>query len=493
MAFRAGIECKACVFRQFVSRLTLWACPLNTESFMNRESLSPAARRALAGLALSMLLPSLDTSIANVGLPTLATAFAATFAQAQWIVLAYLLAITTLIVSVGRLGDLLGRRCLLLTGIGIFSVASLLCGLAPDLWWLIGARAVQGLGAAIMLALTMALVNDVVPKTRVGSAMGLLGTMSAVGTTLGPSLGGLLIAHVGWPSIFLLNVPLGVLNGWLVYRYLPVDRPLNQPVAFDPLGTLLLAATLAAYALAMTLRLFSGQLLLVSLLGAVCFVQAERRARSPLIRLALFADSGVGRGVALTFLVTTVMMTTLIVGPFYLGRGLGLSSTSVGLALSVGPLMAALAGVPSGGLVDRFGDRRVVFGALLMMTSACALLALLPMGFGLAGYLSSIVMLTTGYALFQAGNNTGLMTGVSAQQRGVVSALLGLARNLGLVTGVAAMGAVFTLATGEPTEASATVVGSGLHVTFGVATALLFAALVLRQASVKKRERACSR
>ena len=155
-----------------------------------------------------MLMPSLDTSIANAGLPTLAQAFTASFQAVQWIVLAYLLAITTLIVSVGRLGDIVGRRPLFLAGIGLFSVASLLCGVAPTLWLLIAARAAQGLGAAIMMALAVALVGETVPKAKTGSAMGLLGTMSAIGTTLGPSLGGVLIAGLGWRTIFLVNVPL---------------------------------------------------------------------------------------------------------------------------------------------------------------------------------------------------------------------------------------------------------------------------------------------
>ncbi len=186
---------------------------------------SGSVRWALASLSLSMLMPSLDTSIANAGLPTLAEAFDASFQEVQWIVLAYLLAITTLIVSVGRLGDLVGRRRLLLAGIGIFfTLSSLACGVAPSLWWLIGARAVQGLGAAIMLALTVAFVSETVPKAQTGSAMGLLGTMSAIGTTLGPSLGGMLISGFDWQAIFfLINVPLGILNIWLAYRYLPAD------------------------------------------------------------------------------------------------------------------------------------------------------------------------------------------------------------------------------------------------------------------------------
>ncbi|MHB2242905.1 MFS transporter [Pseudomonas monsensis] len=452
---------------------------------MPREPLNPTARWALTSLALSMLMPSLDTSIANAGLPTLAAAFDATFQQVQWIVLAYLLAVTTLIVSVGRLGDGVGRRRLLLVGIGLFTAASLACALAPGWIWLIGARAVQGVGAAIMFALTVALVADAVPKARAGSAMGLLATMSATGTSLGPSLGGLLMEHVGWPSIFLLNVPLGLLNAWLVYRYLPADRTVRTPVTFDYVGSGVLVLTLAAYALAMTLEGFTLGLLVVSLCGAGLFIVVEKQARAPLIRLSLFADPRLSSSLALTLLVTTVMMTTLVVGPFYLSRGLGLSSAMVGLALSVGPLLAAFGGVAAGRLVDRFGARRMVPGALLGLAGGCALLALLPTHLGLPGYLLPMTLVAGSYALFQAANNTGLMAGVSQDQRGVVSALLGLARNLGLITGAAVMGAVFALATGGPTQAPAEIIGRGLHITFAVATALMLMALILSRAKLK--------
>src|SRR6476661_9933789 len=205
-------------------------------------------RGALAALSVSMLMPSLDTSIANTALPALATALNASFQQVQCIVLAYLLAITTLIVSAGRLGDLTGRRRLLLAGISLFTLASVLCGVAPTLWLLIAARAVQGLGAAIMMALTMAFVGETVPKAKTGNAMGLLGTMSAIGTALGPSLGGVLIAGLGWRAIFLVNVPLGVLTFFLAQRSLPVARrrPKTDRASFDTMGTLLLALTLAA-------------------------------------------------------------------------------------------------------------------------------------------------------------------------------------------------------------------------------------------------------
>lgn len=199
-----------------------------------------------------------------VALPTLAEAFGASFQQAQWVVLAYLLATTALIVSAGRLGDIVGRRRLLMVGIGLFTVGSALCAAAPGLGWLI-------------------------------AAMGLLGTMSAVGTALGPSLGG---------GLALV----------LARRCLPTDRQTLKAdqAHFDHLGTLLLALTLAAYALAMT----------------------------------------VGRG---------------RFGPFYLAHALGLGTALVGVILSVGPVVAAFTGVPAGRAVDRFGPHRTSAGGLIGM------------------------------------------------------------------------------------------------------------------------------
>jgi EmrB/QacA subfamily drug resistance transporter len=328
-----------------------------------------------------VLLSSLGTSIANVALPTLAQAFDASFQEVQWIVLAYLLAITTLIVSVGRLGDATGRRRLLLAGIGLFTVASVLCGLAPTLWLLIAARAMQGLGAATMMALAMAFVGETVPKARMGSAMGLLGATSAIGTALGPSLGGILIAGVSWRAIFLVNVPLAVLAFLLSHRYLPLDRrgQSGDRRGFDAAGTLLLALTLAAYALAMTIGRGSFgplnvALLLAAVVGVGLFLLAETRAASPLIRLATFRDPVLRASLAMSALVSTVMMATLVVGPFYLSRALGLDAAMVGLVLSVGPLVTALTGVPAGRVADRLGTRRLTIVGLVGMAGGSLVL-----------------------------------------------------------------------------------------------------------------------
>jgi EmrB/QacA subfamily drug resistance transporter len=450
---------------------------------------------ALASLSLSMLLSSLGTSIANVGLPTLAQAFDASFQQVQWVVLAYLLAITSVIVSVGRLGDLLGRRRLLLAGIALFTLASALCGAATSLWLLIAARAAQGLGAAVMMALTMAFVGETVPKEKTGSAMGLLGTMSAIGTALGPSLGGLLIAGAGWRTLFLINLPLGLLTLLLAWRFRPADGQPSTPgrARFDAMGTLLLALTLAAYALAMTLGRGSFgplnlALLLAAALGAGLFVFAQRRSASPLIRLALFRDPVLGAGFAMSTLVTTVVMATLVVGPFYLSGALALDAASVGFVMACGPVVAALTGAPAGRLVDRLGAHRMTVAGLAAMAAGAAVLPTLATHFGVPGYIAPLVVITAGYALFQAANNTAVMTTVRPEQRGVVSGLLNLSRNLGLVTGASVMGSVFAFGAGasDIMAAPPQALAAGMRLTFAVAAALIAAALAVALASRRR-------
>jgi MFS family permease len=435
-----------------------------------------------------MLLSSLGTSIANVGLPTIARAFDASFQAVQWVVIAYLLAVTTLIVGAGRLGDLIGRRRLLVAGIALFTAASVACALAASLTQLVAARAVQGMGAAVMLSLTLAFVGDTVPKDRIGRAMGLLGTMSATGTALGPSLGGLLIAGFGWRALFVLNVPLGLAALALALRYLPSESrdAATARAGFDLTGTLLLALTLAAYALAVTLGRGSLGRLNLALLGAAVvglglFLFAESRVTAPLIQLAAFRDRTLRASLAMSVLVSTVMMSTLVVGPFYLSGALGLSATLTGFVLAVGPIVTALSGVPAGRMTDRFGAPVVTRVGLAGIATGSALLALLPAALGSAGYVGAIAVMTSGYGLFQTANNTAVMSGSRASDRGVMSGLLNLARNLGLVTGASAMAALFALASSHAAASIArpAAVAAGMHVTFAVAALLIVGALAL--------------
>ena len=375
-----------------------------------------STRGALFSLSLSMLLASLGTSIANVGLPSLVLAFDASFQAVQWVVLAYLLAITAVIVNAGRLGDRLGRRRLLLAGLLLFALACGLCAMAPSLYWLIAARVLQGLGAAIMMAMTLGMVGDTVSKERTGRVMGLLGTLSAVGTAMGPSVGGVLLSLWSWRALFLLGAPLGLLAAALAYRYLP-DEP-----------------------------------------GA--------RAATPF--WSALASPGLRAGLGMSALVSAVMMATFVVGPFYLSRGLGLAPAWMGLVMAVGPCVAAVTGVPAGHLTDRFGSPRMTALGLAIMAVGALSLALAG---GLLAYLGALVLLTSGYSLFQAANNTAVMRDVEGPRRGTVSGLLNLSRNVGLIFGASALGAVFAWATPDVIRATPQSVAFGLQTTFAVAVA----------------------
>jgi MFS family permease len=237
----------------------------------------------------------------------------------------------------------------------------------------------------------------------------------------------------------------------------------------DAPGTLLLALTLAAYALAMTVGSGFGPLnlglLAAAVIGAGLFTFAEARSEAPLIRPAMFREPGLTASLAASALVATVMMATLVVGPFHLSAALGLDSARVGLVMSAGPLAAALTAAPAGGLADRIGARPAALIGLAGMAGGCILLSLIPAAFGIAGYAAPMVVLTAGYALFQTANNSEAMAQVEPERRGLVSGLLNLSRNLGLVTGASLMGAVF--------------VAGGLRATFAVAAALVLAALAI--------------
>lgn len=441
----------------------------------------------LAALSLAILLPSLGTSIANVALPEMVTAFGASPPEVQWVVIAYLLTLTAFIVGAGRLGDLLGRRRVLVAGIALFTAASAVAVVTQSLWALVALRGSQGLAAAAMVSLSMALVGDMVPKERTGRAMGLLGTVSAVGTALGPTLGGALVAGFGWPAVFAALAAASLFTLAFCLAVLPAETAARKPVRFDLTGTAALSLTLAAYALTLTLDApgtITAGLTATALAGLLAFLWIEARTTAPLVDLSLLKTAALARGLPALGLISTVVMATLVVGPFYLSQVLGLSPTATGLTMSVGPGIAALCGRPAGVLIDRHGAGRIARLGLVAVLVGSGLMTVLPAGLGLVGYLASLVLITAGYALFQTANNTTVMQAAPAERRGVTSALLGLARNLGLISGASGMAAVFSHSRDLVGAADGQ---AGLMATFAVATLLAAIALALLRPSATVR------
>ncbi|MEQ9878533.1 MFS transporter [Pectobacterium aroidearum] len=376
-------------------------------------------------LALAILSASLGTSIANIALPTLTAVFSAPFAQVQAVVIAYLAAMALSVVIAGRLGDRYGLKPVFIAGLGLFAIASLLCAVAPQLWSLIGARALQGIGAAFLMTLGMALLRQTAGENHVGRAMGILGTVSALGTALGPSVGGFLLTTAGWRSLFWVQIPLVTIVLFLAFALLP-DTPVKE--------------------------------------------KAQNSGISPTTILP---------NLIVNAAVSSVMMTTLVVGPYYLGSGLGLKDTLVGLVMAIGPAIAIFCGIPSGRLVDNWGFGRALTAGITLVVAGTFMLAILPNLFGVTGYILAIIILTPGYQLFLAANNTATLAKVPGNQRGTVSGLLNLSRNIGLIAGASLMGQAFALGVGTEdfTHAAPASLANGMQLTFFLAGGIIVVAI----------------
>lgn len=404
--------------------------------------LSRPSQGRLIVLGGAVLLPSMAASASNVALPVLARTLSISFDDAQWTVSAYLAAITASIVLMGGAGDRFGRRWVLVAGCGMFAVGAVLCGLAPALEMLVTGRVFQGIGAAAMMALALSFVRDVVGAGRAGTAMGFLGTSSAVGTALGPMVGGMMISAFGWPSLFLLQ-------------------------AFPALALMV----------ALRLCLPTGKVL-----RHVADATSGRSGSHPRLWGRLAAST----------LVAAILMSTLVVGPFYLSIGAGLTPVWVGAVMSIGPLVAAVAGFPAGRLVDRVGSSRTGLAGLAAVSAGTMILAVLPSGLGVIAYGGGLAVLTAGYALFQAANNTAVLFCADDRRLGMISGMLNLARNLGLLAGASILGAVFAAMAPDMARASPETVAEGVRRVFQIAFALaaLAAFAVVAVVAVERWKRA---
>lgn len=437
------------------------------------------------GLSLSVLVASLATSMINVALPSFTLAFHSSMQDVQWIVISYLLVITSLIVSVGRLGDSLGNKRLLLIGILIFTISSLASAMATSLMFLILTRAFQGLGAAIMLALSMALMSKSQAKT--GKAMGLWGSVSAIGTALGPALGGISLSLFNWQSLFLISIPFAITAFLLVYLFLPSDSlsptsetQAKKKIRFDLAGNLVLAVSLSAFALSMTLNsdqtsLLNGGLFGFSALGTWLFFKLEKRQESkhitPLIPVHMMNNKTFKLSFINCAISASVVMSCLVIGPYYLSITLALNTYQVGLVMSTGPLVVALSGLPAGKLTDKIGAEKMLLAGLFLMTIGCVFMSFNDQYSGALGYVLALVTITLGFSCFQTANSTDVMSKAEIQNKGVTSALLNLARNLGFITGATLMSSIFFYFIDAKTLALAT----PEHLTFALKQTFLIA------------------
>jgi EmrB/QacA subfamily drug resistance transporter len=380
-------------------------------------------------------------------------AFSTTFSTVQWVVLAYLLIATALVMAAAWLGDLYGKRRAYVFGVAVFTFGSMLCGLSPSIGWLIACRALQGLGAVFVSALGAAIVGEMFPPRERGRAMGMIGSAVLLGVALGPSVGGIIIELAGWRWMFLVNIPIGIATMLVIYRFVPAIAPRPATSGFDWTGTLLAAAMLSSLALGLTWgqRDGFGTPLVVGLLAVfgislVAFLLVESRAPAPLLDLRLLRNRPFAVGLLMSNLMFLVLGGTGFLLPFFLEVVAHYPTTKVGLLLAISPVVGGVVAPLGGTLADRLGARWVALTGLALITCGCLLFVTVDDQITVWGYALRVAPIGIGMGVFNAANNSGVLNAVSREQLGIASALLSLMRTLGQTTGVPLIAAAFSLA-----------------------------------------------
>lgn len=412
---------------------------------------NPAATEGGAGkwvilftLAVMSFMSTLDSSIINVALPAMQRELGASASQIQLVSSAYLVSLCVTVLVFGRLGDLYGKVRFFQLGVALFTLGSLLCGLATTLPVLVCARALQAVGGASALATNMGVVTEVFPTSERGRALGVVSTFVSLGLMCGPVLGGVLVASFPWEVIFLINVPIGVAVFLVGMRVLPDDAPaaeLRAGQSFDVAGAVLLApGILGLYcALSMAGTAPAGLVALAACVGLAflaAFVAVERRASCPLVRLSLFRNSVFTTNLVTMLLAFCAVGATEFMIPFFLQDACGYPSDVAGVLLTAIPLAMAVLGPVSGAISDRMGSTRPCLAGLVVYAVGIAAVGMLPADAGAVRIYLTIAFMSIGTGLFQSPNNSLVMGAVEQGDLGFAGSMVSLVRNMGMSVGV---------------------------------------------------------
>lgn len=461
-----------------------------------RSGEQPIGRRwyIFAALGSGIFLASLNGSIVGVVLPTLMFDLDTDFALVQWVVLSYSLTQTTIILGVGRLGDIMGKKPIFLSGTVVFVIGSILCGLAPNIEFLLLFRVLQAIGGALATALSMGIITETFPASERGKALGLFSMTVSIGGIVGPLLGGILLDILSWRWIFFVGLPFSCASFILTWRYMPSTRPPGGQ-QFDWGGAIAFFIGLLTLMLFLTLGERNGyqdpailSLLAVAILALVVFIRTENRVEQPLLDLRLFQSSLFSLNLSMRVISFIVFGGISLLFPFYLRNLLALEPTTVGLLLTVTSVFFGLASPIAGTLSDRFGFRLIAGIGLVMMAFGCFTISTLTAETSIIGYILRVLPLGLGMGIFQSPNNSAVMGSVPRARLGVVSGVNVIARTLGGTCGVAALGALWVTRvaiyagpdfSGGVTEAAIAVQIAGLRDVSLAAMAMLGVALVL--------------
>lgn len=395
---------------------------------------------------------TLDSSIVTIALPTLSKEFNSDLMSVKWVVVSHLLTITCLLLPMGRISDLYGRKRVFTLGFGLFIFSSVLCGLSPGLWSLIISRVLQGVGAAMLMSNGPALITAAFPRSELGKALGTMAMVTSAGLISGPSIGGMLIHHIGWRMIFLLNLPVGIAGIFLVLKHVGKDPIPHHSVKFDWGGAILQFIGINSFVTVFDPQILPSQgfdilspvrisIAFLSILCLVFFIILENKSSHPLVDLSLLKIKSFWTGNLAAFFIFVAFSSISVLMPFYLEEVMHYEPSKVGLLMTAIPLTVFIIAPISGRISDRYG----AFGPSLLGTFIGATGLLLMSGYvwgtGIQDTITQPMLVITlgsiglATALFQPPNNTSIMMSVPVEKLGSAAATIATVRNLGLVTG----------------------------------------------------------
>jgi len=407
--------------------------------------------KALTTVALGTLMGTMDASITNISFPVLTRVFQTDLTAVMWVALVYILVCTSLMLVLGKISDLIGRKKIYAGGMAIFTLGLIACSMAQGIGQLILFRILQAVGAAMSVACGPAIVTEAFPTEERGKGLGLIGVAVSLGFILGPTLGGFLLEWLSWRSIFYIRVPVGLITLFMILFLLKKDQARPGRIRLDFKGAFFSSAGIFCVVLGMSQinkfglgSLQVGLLIGLGLLSLLVFVFIERRVEEPIVDLTLFKNRVFSSATWSLFLTFVAVPGYILIMPFYLMHGLGLTASAAGLLMAVNAMTTIVVGPISGSLSDRFGP--VWFSTIGAAATAAAFY--LMRGFDLETHITTIVpvliLLGVGVGCFQPSNNSSIMGAVTREHLGTASALIATQRQVGLSMGMALVGSLFS-------------------------------------------------
>jgi EmrB/QacA subfamily drug resistance transporter len=450
----------------------------------------------LGALCFALFMIMLDNTVVNVALPAIQRELGISRAELEWTVAAYALTFASLLLTGGKLGDLVGRRLIFVIGLIVFTASSLFCGLSSSGAELISARAVQGIGAALMMPSTLSIISATFPVRQRGTAIGIWAGVSAMALAIGPLLGGIITEHISWNWIFYVNVPIGVAAVVAALLVVPESKDTSREQRLDLPGLVTSGIALLALVYALieanqygwtSARILS--LFVIGAVGLVAFVLLESRQRLPMLDLSLFRSGTFAGANLVAILVTLAMFGIFVFFPIYMQTFRGWSPIQAGAALLPWTLMIVVFAPIAGKLSDHVGSRWLMAGGMSVVAVCCLLLSTVTLHSSFWHMLPAFILGGLGMSFVMTPMSAAAMGAAPVEKAGVASGVLNTFRQVGVALGIAIMGAIVADRAASSARAGATAPQAFVDgLTFGmrVSAAICFGAAIAAAVLVRR-------